>query len=298
MNGKGRFRFLSVCALVFLPLGSRAQWVQTTMPPLVQVFSIAVGGSNIFVGTDSAVYFSPDEGVTWAHPANNGMQIGEVVYAVAVHDTFLFAGTSSNGVFRSSDLGSSWQQVNIGLTTNQVFCMAAGDSGIFIGTDRGVFLSTNNGTNWQAVNSGIATSSVFALALLSSGTGGPNIFAGTVYSGVTAKGSIFLSTNNGSSWPRVNSGLVDSSVYCLAMGGGIEIFAGTFGYGVSLSTNYGTNWQAVNSGLANSQVISLTALPNGLGGSVVLAGTFGGGIYLSTNSGLRWSTFGLSGDAR
>ena len=49
---------------------------------------------------------------------------------------------------------------------------------------------------------------------------GPDLFAGTHNSGV------FLSTNNGTSWNAVNTGLTDTSVYSLATSGPY-LFAGT-----------------------------------------------------------------------
>ncbi len=54
---------------------------------------------------------------------------------------------------------------------------------------------------------------------------GTNLFAGTDYSGV------FLSTNNGTSWTEVNSGLTNTYVRALAVSG-TNLFAGTPGGGV------------------------------------------------------------------
>ena len=80
---------------------------------------------------------------------------------------------------------------------------------------------------------------------------GTNIFAGT-------NGGVILSTNNGSSWSAVNTGLPpNTSVWSLAISGTI-IFAGTLD-GVFLSTDNGSSWIAVNIGLPPStDVYSLT----------------------------------------
>jgi ligand-binding sensor domain-containing protein len=95
---------------------------------------------------------------------------------------------------------------------------------------------------------------------------GSNIFAGTY------GGGVFLSTNNGTSWTAVNSGLKDSSVRCLATSGS-NIFAGTDS-GVFLSTNNGTSWTAVNSGLPNADVNCLA-----VSGGNIFAGTNGFGVW-------------------
>ena len=105
---------------------------------------------------------------------------------------------------------------------------------------------------------------------------GTNLFAGTEHGGV------YLSTNSGSIWTAVDSGLTNTYVFALASSG-TNLFAGTDGGGVFLSTNNGANWTAVNSGLTNSDIRTFTAI-----GTNVFAGTSGGGVFLSTNNGTNW----------
>ena len=117
----------------------------------------------------------------------------------------------------------------------------------------------------------MTNSYVFAFAV-----SGSNLFAG-IYGGV------FLSTNNGTSWTAVNSGLTNTSVRALAVSGS-NLFAGTDYGGVFLSTNNGTSWTEVNSGLTNTFVLALA-----VSGSNLFAGTGGGGVFLSTNNGTSWT---------
>jgi len=101
---------------------------------------------------------------------------------------------------------------------------------------------------------------------------------------------VYLSTNNGTSWTAVNSGLTNLNVAALAVCGN-NIFAGTRS-GVFHSTNNGTSWSAVDSGLTNNAtyttVYSLAILPNGAGDTNLFAGTWNG-VYLSTNNGTSWN---------
>ena len=94
---------------------------------------------------------------------------------------------------------------------------------------------------------------------------GTNLFAVT-------GGGVFLSTNNGTSWAAVNSGLYNNPVYALAVSG-TNLFAGTYG-GVFLSTNNGTSWTAVNSGLTGAYVFALA-----VSGTNLFAGTDSGGVW-------------------
>jgi len=101
-----------------------------------------------------------------------------------------------------------------------------------------------------------------------------NLFAGTQYYGV------YRSTNNGTSWIRVNNGLKRLDVQALAVSGS-NVFAGTYGDGVFLSTNNGASWTAT--GLTNTDVRSLA-----VNGSNLFAGTYGDGVFFSTNNGTSW----------
>jgi len=93
---------------------------------------------------------------------------------------------------------------------------------------------------------------------------------------------MFLSTDNGTSWIAVNTGLTNI-VRSLVISG-TNIFAGTWGAGMFLSTDSGTSWTAVNTGLTNTSIQSLA-----VSGSNVFAGTYGGGVFLSNNNGASWT---------
>jgi len=197
------------------------------------------------------------------------------VHSFAVGLTTLFVGTEGSGVYRSTNNGTSWTQVNSGLTNTNVYALTYSIGNLFAGTGNGVFLSTSNGTSWTAVNSGLTNTNVYALAVLTDGGGSTYIFAGTDGEGV------YRSTNNGTSWTAVNSGLTNTYVHSLVISG-ITLFAGT-AVGIFRSTNIGISWTAINSGLTNTYIQSLTFY-----GLNLFAGTFGG-VFRSTNNGTSWT---------
>jgi hypothetical protein len=57
------------------------------------------------------------------------------VYAFAVSDSNIFAGTDSGGAFLSTNSGTSWTAVNNGLTNSNVTALAVSGSNIFAGTN-------------------------------------------------------------------------------------------------------------------------------------------------------------------
>jgi Leucine-rich repeat (LRR) protein len=106
-----------------------------------------------------------------------------------------------------------------------------------------------------------------------------HIFAGT------ADGGVFRSTDNGSTWTAVNSGLSNLSVYSFTVLSPGDIFAGTSAGGIFRSVNEGTTWSAVNSGIPGSIVWAITSNSS----NQVFAGTFGRGVFRSNDFGSSWT---------
>ena len=98
---------------------------------------------------------------------------------------------------------------------------------------------------------------------------GSNLFAGTSGHGV------FLSTNSGTSWTAVNSGLSNLNLTSLAVSG-TKLYAATSGGGIFFSANNGTSWSAENPGLTNLVVEALAA-----NGTDLFAGTNGNSVWLA-----------------
>ena len=55
-------------------------------------------------------------------------------------------------VFRSTNYGVNWTQVNNGLTDNIVASFAVSGTNIFAGSSNGLFCSTDYGMNWKQIN--------------------------------------------------------------------------------------------------------------------------------------------------
>jgi hypothetical protein len=95
---------------------------------------------------------------------------------------------------------------------------------------------------------------------------GTNLFAATAGVGV------FRSTNNGTSWTAINTGLTSATVLSLAVSG-TNLFAATYGGGVCLSTNNGTSWTDVNAGLTGLGTLDYSLV---VSGTNLFAGTYAG----------------------
>jgi hypothetical protein len=112
---------------------------------------------------------------------NNGLT-DTTVYALVAKGAYLFAGTATGGIFRSSNNGTDWTAVNNGLGIyTQVMTFGLSGTNLFAGSYGGhVFLSTNDGATWTNVGTGLpAYLTTDALAL-----SGPYLLAGVAGAGV------------------------------------------------------------------------------------------------------------------
>jgi hypothetical protein len=155
------------------------------------------------------------------------------------------AGTAGNGVFRSTDNGTSWAPANSGLPLgHSTIALVFSSGGLFAGTTgRGAFRSTDNGTTWTPVNSGLPINVwVYGFAI-----GGTALFAST-------GSSVFLSTDNGASWAEVSTGLPTSSFPGSLALSSTNLFVGT---------SYRGLWRRPLAEMIPVELTSFTASANG-----------------------------------
>jgi len=100
----------------------------------------------------------------------------------------------------------------------------------------------------------------------------------------------FLSTDNGGMWAPLNSGWVRYTGINTMLVNGAALFVGIYYGGVFRSTDTGRSWIPLNSGLTDTNVTALAVV-----GSNLFAGTGsyygnGGGVFLSTDTGKSWTT--------
>ena len=265
--------FRSVAILMFATSACLAQWTSSTAASTGTMTSIASIGSKLFAARSlptggGGVFVSTNAGSSWTS-ASSGMGVVRV-QALAVIDTFLFAGADS-GVYVSATGGASWTAAKTGLTSPYTTALFANGTTLFAGTYGGVFRSTDNGAHWTAVNTGLTNTGVHAFA-----AHGTNLFAGT-------DGGVFVSGNNGGTWTAVTTGLTGLAMRTMLVVGN-NIFAGTFSTGVFRSTNDGATWSLVNTGLGSYDYVYALAAT----GTNLFLATSGGGVYFSADTGSHW----------
>jgi hypothetical protein len=136
----------------------------------------------------------------------------------------------------------------------------------------GVASSTDNGMNWKISTEGMTDLYVICIA-----TDGKHLYAGTNL-------GVFLSTDSGSTWTSVSTGLPQNpSIRALAIFDTLVFVGDDYG-NIYRSVDTGFVWTRVDSGNAFSFVTTFTRL-----GDTLFAGWHGGGIVRSVDHGLNWT---------
>lgn len=211
----------------------------------------------------------------------NGPGDKEVRSLAADPHGHIFAGTSCKGVYRSTDNGSSWMQINAGLTDSSVHALAVHAGQLLAGTrSGGSFRSTDEGEDWSNVLAGEMF--VLEFAFNSSGDGFAGI-AGNPMGG--SWGGVFSSSNSGGPWSYSSLHLI--SGLCINSKGNIIASgqAGSLGtpFGIFRSTDNGASWTNVYP-LSNFSLLQpFTANPKG---QLFWSGET---LMTSTDDGQHWS---------
>ena len=145
------------------------------------------------------------------------------------------------GVFKSTDRGNNWTQINNGLNSleTNVLAVDPNDSDVlYLGTDDdGIYKSINGGENWEKL---IPSASFGIGDIVVDPQNSDNVYMGTVdyfrlseSRGVLGDFGVYKSTDGGTTWEEFNSGLNHLGVFSLELSEENRIlYAGTRAGGV------------------------------------------------------------------
>lgn len=149
---------------VFRSIDSGKTWTSTiTGLPSLKIDGFSKGPDDYLYATifGKGILMSTDEGGSWQ--SINGNLPSLFTYAVVVtSDSVIFLGTSE-GLYCSSDHGTTWNRSAQGFSTeySAVNAIAIEDSLLFAGGNGGIYLSSDDGVSWKQV--GLPDTTVLSL---------------------------------------------------------------------------------------------------------------------------------------
>jgi photosystem II stability/assembly factor-like uncharacterized protein len=220
------------------------------------IWSLNVTANIIFAATEQGVY--KYNGSSWTLTSLSGKD----VHALTSVNGIIYAGTWGYGVYKSTNNGSTWSQINNGLggflALQSITSTSNGD--VYAGTVGGGVFKTTDGINWTQLTCGYNV--IWAMSSTST----------AVYAG-TYGGGLFKSIDAGSSWTKVST-LDVQFVYSLSVDATGDVFVSSLTNGVFESTDNGATWSAL--GMGGSSVCSVTANSTS---NNILAGTKDGKVF-------------------
>ncbi|MGH1365536.1 MAG: WD40/YVTN/BNR-like repeat-containing protein [Calditrichia bacterium] len=146
-----------------------ASWGRQTLTTgsVWEIFEHSSG--QVFVGSISALYRSDETGRNWVK-ADSGIGDVSALSFCESSNGLLFAGTNRDGVFKSANIGETWQQT--GLQNQVVLTMAVDSVGnIYAGTlGGGLYKSADQGDNWNQFNPQLLAAIIYDIIVLPDST--------------------------------------------------------------------------------------------------------------------------------
>src|SRR5436309_7785248 len=260
--------------------------------------------ATLYAGTRAGLYKSTDGGGSW-RGVNSGVPtlllprfggsapLYPRINALAVDPrtpTTLYAGVSEGrSIFKSTDGGESWRDINNGLDgAGSGCCPLIIDPQtpiiLYTGTENGgVFQSVDGGETWHPINDGLIGLHVTALeaAPLTPTT----LYTCVAHTSTSSSCSLFKSADSGGTWRPLNVGNSRFNLAALIVDPRNPriMYAGTR-TGVFKSTDGGGRWVASNTGLANFDISVIVDSKK----PTTLYGLSDRGLFKSTNGGRTW----------
>jgi photosystem II stability/assembly factor-like uncharacterized protein len=201
-------------------------------------------------------------------------------------DRTLAATTVSDGVYLSTDGGSTWHNISAGLPTQELGRAACGIDGasrlvlLVAGLERGLARTDDLGGSWSVVQDTVA---VTALEL------SPDFATNGLAVAGDGLGNVYYSVDAGVAWARLTTLAGVGQVFDieLAPGGGTAYVATNAG--LYRTTNGGQTFDALSQCLPAGPILAVDVSPDFVNDQTVFAATGDDGVFVSADRGECWT---------
>lgn len=202
---------------------------------------IYLGGRDNISGFHPRLFKTTDGGLNW-NELTVGTGAGAYMHSVAVHpanSNIVYAGKYTDGIWRSTNAGSTWTKVSTMNSNYSMATSAADPSLIFTsGTDT-IARSTDAGLTWTrfAAGTGLGPGCYYDLVVSQANTS--RVYTGSQYC------VFYRSTDTGASWNMAVAGLRGCNILALGVAPSAPrtMYSEFPRVGIFKTTDAGTSWQ-------------------------------------------------------
>jgi photosystem II stability/assembly factor-like uncharacterized protein len=253
--------------------------------------SIYVGGSILDIANGGSLFNSNNGGISWTqvqYPTGIRSSVHSIAISPNTPVSSLIIGTAAKGVYKSTNGGLNWADINAATTPNpiadnQIKAVGFSTNYRYAGTDSlGKFYYRALGdisTGWLS-GTGLPGTQAVVNAIDINPSSQNIIYLGTEGQGV------YKSADSGFTWQTNNSGMLGTAGRVIKLNGNGQIILGTdLGDGIWLSSNQSANWTKADTLTTSNSITSIGITNNNL---ILYAGDYGTGVYKSTDGGHIW----------
>lgn len=225
------------------------------------ISSVYMKDNILFVGGNGGVFISYDNAENWIP---TGLQNSIVNKLIGI-DSIIIAGTQGNGLFKSTNMGKSWQGFNFGLLNNSnITDIVLNNSYLFIISNNGFYRIKIDGSQLKRIDNDLYYKNYRAVYLIKN-----NLIVTT---GTASSTIMYYSTDFGENWNVSNNYNWGADAFCEFND---TLYAVKYSNNerVYISTDYGITWKIPNFANIPSSYISGIYTDNT-------------GLYIASNNGV------------
>ncbi len=221
-------------------------------------------------------------------------------------DTFYFE-TQNGKIWRSND-GNGFTTYTNGINSNDrihwdmQYIMSAHDPEVlYCGTHRVYRHDPNSSPTWYPISDDLTDGNIYGASFHTITTVHESPVDDQILYVGTTDGNVWRSTNYGTDWESISTGLPDRYVTSIKADpnneSGVYITHSGYRYGeeiphVHYSSNNGTTWTNITGNLPNLGVNHIEVMPNNFGNVLFVATD--GGVYATLDGGQSWDRLGTN----